>query len=132
MDQEAMQKKFMEYQMLDQRVKQFHEQIQMADQQMVEIAATIASLEEFSALEEGTEILVPINNGIFAKASLKKEDKLRVNVGSSIVVDKTFDQAKELIENQKKEIEKVRTQLTANIEVLMKRASELEKELKVI
>ena len=126
---EDMQKKYMEYQMLDQRIKQMQEQLQMVDQQTMEAMATLQSIDEFSKLQDKSEILVPINNGIFAKATLKKEEKLRVNIGSAVVVDKTVQQTKKLIEKQTEQIAELREKIIENLNQLVQQAANIEKSL---
>ena len=132
MDEKEIQKKYMEYQVIGERIKQLQEQMQTAEQQLIEIMATLQSLDEFSTLKENDEILVPVNNGIFVKANLKKENKLLVNVGSSVVVDKSIDDTKKLIEKQKDEMEGIRGKIALNLNKLIENAQSLEKELNEI
>ena len=129
MEQQELQQKYMEYQMLDQNIKQLQQQMETADQQLMGILATLQSIDEFSSLKDGSEMLIPVNNGIFAKAKLTKEDSLLVNVGASVVVDKSIEDTKELIEKQKGEMESIRGKITENINKLVDRATVLEKEL---
>lgn len=129
MGKEELQKKYLEYQLIDQRIKQLQQQMQTAEQQLIEIMATLQSLDEFALLDEGSEILVPVNNGIFTKARLKKENKLLVNVGASVVVDKSIEDTKKLIEKQEQDMEKIRDQIAENINMLVEKATVLEKEL---
>ena len=132
MDEKEIQKKYMEYQIIGERIKQLQQQLQTAEQQLMEIMATMQSLDDFSTLKENDEILVPVNNGIFAKASLKKENKLLVNVGSSVVVDKSVEETKNLIEKQKDEMEGIRGKIALNLNKLIEKAQSLEKELNEI
>ena len=129
MEQNELQKRYMEYQMIDQNIKQLKEQMELADQQLIEIMAAIQSLDEFSSIKEGSEILVPVNNGIFAKAKLQKEDNLLVNVGGATIVNKSIEDTKKLIEKQKEEMEKIRKSISENINKLVEKASVIEKDL---
>ncbi|MFH1682790.1 MAG: prefoldin subunit alpha [Candidatus Woesearchaeota archaeon] len=125
----AIQQKYMEYQFIGEKIKQLQQQVQTIDEQTVEIMATIQSIDDFSSLKDKSSILVPINNGIFAKATLNKEDKLLVNVGAQIVVSKSLEETKGLIEKQKLELEKLKVNVAVNIQKLAERASILEKDL---
>ncbi|MBD3164612.1 prefoldin subunit alpha [Candidatus Woesearchaeota archaeon] len=129
MKQEELQKKYMEYQMISQKIQQLQQQLQSSEQQMADIMATLQSLDEYKELNEGDEILFPLNNGIFGKAALKKSDNLLVNVGTGTVVNKPIDATKELIEKQKEEMEHIRSQIDEKIKELANRASGLEEEL---
>jgi prefoldin alpha subunit len=129
MDEQELQKKYMEYNMIDQKVKQLQEQLQMIEQQLSEIIDTLQSLDELKNLEGDKEILIPVNKGIFIKGILKKEDKLYVNVGSSTVVDKNYDDTKGLIEKQKEELDEIRMKILETVKKLANRAEILEKDL---
>lgn len=129
MEEKELQKKYIEYQVVTERIKQLQQQMQTVEQQMVDMLATIQSIDEFSLLADSSEVLVPINNGIFAKAKLKKEDKLLINVGASVVIDKTPEQTKELIERQKMQLEEIRKKIIDMLKKLVDKASALEHEL---
>jgi len=129
MDKEELQKKFMEYQMIEQKVGQMKEQLENAEEQSLQAAGTIENLQDLSQLKEDSEILVPVNNGMFAKATLKKSDRILLNVGTGIVVDKSFDEAVALVGKQQEEIRKVKEMLTRNIHLLQSKTQELEEEL---
>jgi len=126
----AAQQKMMEYQMLDRRIKQLQQQMEIADSQLMEIMATLQSLDEFSGMKEGSDILFPLNNGIFAKGKLGKSDKLFVNVGSQVVVDKSIPETKEIIGKHRDEIDGLRQTIADAIDEMIKKAATLEKELK--
>src|SRR3989338_1923538 len=85
---ELLQAKYSELQLLAQQIKQVQKQIQAVDNQMGEAAIITQSLEDFAALDPGAEILVPVCNGIFAKATLVENKQVLVNVGSDTVVQK--------------------------------------------
>lgn len=122
----------MKYQVLDQNIKQLQQQLETADQQIIAIMATIQSLDEYKTVKDGTEILVPLNNGIFTKATLKKEDSVLINVGSSVIVEKSIEDTKKLIEKQKEEIISIKEKMSINMNKLLEKASALEKELSQI
>ncbi|MDO8481424.1 MAG: prefoldin subunit alpha [Nanoarchaeota archaeon] len=126
---ENTQKKMLEYQLLDHNIKQLKEQLEMADTQLVDAMGTLQSLDEFSKLEGGEEVLVPFNNGIFAKATLHRPEKLLLNVGAGVVVDRSVADARALVAKQKDELQEFRVALAQNIDKLVSRAAELEKEL---
>jgi prefoldin alpha subunit len=132
MEEKDMQRKYMEYQMLDEKIKDLNQKKEVVEQQLMEILATIESIDNLSASKDKSEILVPANKGIFAKAVLKKEDRLLVNVGSSVVVDKSFEETKALIVKQKNELEEVMVMIKENIRRLVARAALIEKDLREI
>ncbi|MBS3136518.1 prefoldin subunit alpha [Candidatus Woesearchaeota archaeon] len=132
MEQKEIEKRVLEYQMLEQRMRDMQEQLMAADQQLIDMVSTARSIEEIASIDDKKDMLVPITNGIFTTASLRKSDTLLVNIGSSVVVEMSMDETKKLIEKQREELKMLRTNISENLKKFMKRASEIEKELKDI
>ena len=101
----------------------------MCSSDLMEIMSTLERLKEFSEVKDSSEVLVPLNNGIFAMARIKKEDKVLVNVGSSIVVDKSIEETRQIIRKQKEEMQEVHAKMSINTQKLLMREQKLEKEL---
>ena len=129
--EQEMQRKYMEYQILQQHAKQFQEQLEKFETQLVELHNVKQHLDDLNAAKKGTELLVPLTNGIFVKASLQETDNLIVNVGSSVAVKKTISETKQLLQNQIVEIESYKAKLLENLTMLMSQAQRIEKELSV-
>lgn len=127
--QKEMQQKYMEMQYIQQHLAQYQKQLEQLDTQLNECDSIKEGLDEISKKEPGTEVLVPISNGIFAKANLADKKSLIVNVGSNVAVEKNIDDTKVLIQQQKVEIEKGRLQMTNIISSVTEQMQALEKEL---
>ncbi|MFH0978368.1 MAG: prefoldin subunit alpha [Candidatus Woesearchaeota archaeon] len=121
--QEELQQKYMEFQMLDQQMKQTQKQLQALEDQVVEIIYTQQGLEELKKVKEGTEILVPVSSGIFAKAKIQKPGELIVNVGAGTAVSKTVDSTQEMLSKQLIEVQRMHQ---AIIEVVQKIESQMQ------
>ena len=76
MKEEEMQKLYLEFQMLSHHINQLEKQNTMLNNQLMELMATSQSLEDAKDIEQGTEILVPLSSGIYAKAELKDNKNL--------------------------------------------------------
>src|SRR3989344_6425049 len=107
---------YLEFQMLDQHIRQLHKQLEAVTQQLVEFTVTSSNLDEFKKISAGTDIFAPLSSGIFAKASIKDTSDLLVNIGANVVVKKDIDSTKKLIQNQAEEIKKIQKQLIDNME----------------
>lgn len=103
---EKLKQKYLEVQLLNQQIKQLQQQMAMLEQQLEEAYAAKDSITEIQSVKEGTEILVPISNGIFVRAKIMSPSELLVNAGYNVTVAKTIEQGKELIDSQVTEIEK--------------------------
>lgn len=127
--EKQMQEKFMEFQMLQQQNSQIQKQLQQIEAQKSEIENIKKSIDEMKKVEVGEEMLVPMASGIFAKAKLEKKDSLMVNVGKGIVVEKSFDEVKTLLDEQKTEVRKVEESLTEQMQKTTAKLGQIEKEL---
>ena len=122
--------KYHEMEQLNQQVKQAKQQLEHLSQQFNEIEYIVDSLEQLKELKEGDEILAPVSNGIFIKAKVTDAKKLKVNVGTDTVVEKSVDDTKKLLSDQSKEIEKVHSQIAERMEQLNMHISQNEEEIK--
>ena len=129
MDKEKLQEQHLKLQFLYEQIKEIEKQTQLFNNQIVELTSTIQSLDDFKNLEEGTEILVPINQGMYAKAELKNNKELSVNVGSNVSVKKNVEDTKKLINNQIEEIKKIQQQMILNLQKLSSQAGLIEEEI---
>ncbi len=126
------QEMYMEFQGLDQNIKQLQSHLEMVTQQLMELSSTRNSLDDFKNIKEGKEVFVPLSSGIFAKASISSSSELLVNVGANTVVAKNVDSTKSLIEKQIDEIKKIHLRIVGDLEKMTNRAGHLEMELQKI
>ena len=124
-----MQKKYAEFQMMQQQLQQVQQQIQKFDAQSEELNNVIAALDDFKKMKNGAEMLVPLASGIFAYAELKDSAAVRVNVGSNVSVKKSVDDTKELVKQQITEIDKYKEQLAENFMQMNQQLHHLQHEL---
>ncbi|MBI2656986.1 prefoldin subunit alpha [Candidatus Woesearchaeota archaeon] len=127
--EKKMQELYMEFQMLDQHIKQLQKQLEMITHQLIDLNVTSNSLDEFNKIEEGKEIFVPLSSGIFAKASVKDTSELLVNVGANVAIKKDIASTKKLIQNQMEEIKKIQKQMAEELDRLVEHAAQLEMQL---
>ena len=126
------QEMYMEFQMIDQHIKQLQKQLEMITTQLIELTATTNSLDEFKKISAGSNIFVPLSSGIFAAASIKDTSELLVNVGANVVVKKDIASAKKLIQNQIEELNKIQKQIINDLEKMTNNAAQLEMKLQSI
>lgn len=123
------QEMYMEFQVIEQHIKQMQGQLEMVTGQLMELNATSGSLDEFKKISPGREIFVPLSAGIFAKASIKDTSELLVNVGANTAVKKDVDSTKKLIQSQIEEVKSMQTRIINELEKLTGHASQLEMKL---
>jgi len=86
-------------------------------------------MHDITKVDVGSEILVPITNGIFVKGTLNEKENVIVNIGAQTAVNKTIADARELLEQQFREVENVVIQLTQDLQQLHAQAQQVEQEL---
>ena len=123
------QEMYMEFQALEQHIKQLQKQLEMVTHQLIELNSTSNSLDEFNKINAGKEIFVPLSSGIFAKASIKETSELIVNVGANVAVKKDVASTKKLIQNQMEEIKKIQRQMINELEKMTSHAAQIEMKL---
>jgi prefoldin alpha subunit len=129
MEKKEVQEKYLEYQYMQQQMAEMQKQVQAVNQQAAELLDSKQSLDELASIEEGTEILVPVQNGIFMRAKLLENKELTVNVGSGITVAKSIEDTKGLLLNQHTELIQYKQQLIAELQAMLAQAKKLETEI---
>lgn len=130
--EEKMQKLYLEFQVLNNTIKQLENQNNVVDSQLMELAVTSQSIDELKNIKKGTEILIPISTGIFAKAELKDNEKFIVNVGSNITLKKDIDSTKKLVQSQIEDLRKLQEDLINELQNSTSKAAVLEREINKI
>ena len=105
-DENQMKEKYMQFQMLQQQMEQVSQHLEMFNQQLAELDISISAVKELETAEKDNELLAPIADGIFFKAKLIDNQKLVVNVGSNVTVERTVPEVVVLLKEQKEETSK--------------------------
>ena len=130
--EENLQKLYLEFQMLEQQIKQLEKQSSTLKNHLLELVSTSQSLEEIKKIWEKAEILVPISTGIYAKAELKDKNRFIVNVGANIAVAKDLESTKSVIAGQIKEITEVHENVAKELQMHLEKAASMEEEINKI
>ncbi|MDP3640593.1 MAG: prefoldin subunit alpha [Nanoarchaeota archaeon] len=96
--------KYAEFQQLQQQAEQLQQQAHLMQEQIIELDTSLDGLRELEKTALATEILAPLANGIFVTASLTENKHVLVNVGADTVVEKPVPAARQLLEDQKREL----------------------------
>lgn len=120
---------YVEFQALEQHIKQLQKQLEVVTHQLIDLNATNQSLGDFKKQESGKEIFVPLSSGIFAKASIMNTSELLVNVGANVALIKDVDSTKRLIQKQIDDMKKIQKQMVDELEKMTNHAVSLERQL---
>lgn len=125
---EQVQEKYYEMQILNSHIDKLEDNSSKVIEQIEEVNLILNSLDEMKNVKENKEILVPIANGIFAKAKTSNDDKLIVNVGQNTLVEKNIDETKELISKQLIELEEYKSLIDNELNKLYEKIKKIETE----
>lgn len=128
MDEDT-QSKFANLKAMHETLENLQEHVQMIERQRAELQYVGQSLDDISIVEDGTEILVQLASGIFVPAKITAGQKLRVNIGADIVVDKSASQTKEIVQEQITQLADVHQRLTLQLAQLADQFENLRGEL---
>ena len=88
-------------------LQQMQEHLQILERQQTELSFMDHSLGEFKGVKPGSEILVQLASGIFARAEVKSIEPLLVNVGAGVVVEKNLEETKRILKDQVADLQRV-------------------------
>jgi len=128
-DDKKVREKYVQLQLIHQKIQELQQSMQALEQQLAENDYVVASLLEFKGVKSGKEILFPVASGVFARAKLVDSSKVLVNVGAGAMVEKSIDEAGELVASQGGEIRSLLGQFTAQVDSLMHKSEDIQKEL---
>lgn len=131
-EKKELQEKYIQLQLIDNQINQIQKQIQILDNQLIELELVNKSLDDFGKIKTGTEILIPLTSSIYAKAELKNNEDLIINIGSNVVIKKKIPATQKIINNQLSEVKKIKEQMMMDIKKLILKASSIEKEINSI
>jgi prefoldin alpha subunit len=84
----------------------------------------LGAVEAMEKAEDGQEMLVPIGSGSFVHAKLASREKIVLNVGAGVSIEKTVPEAKEALKARKADVAEASKKLS---EVLSKIDQEMQK-----
>jgi prefoldin alpha subunit len=93
-------------------IEYYKQQLESIDMQLQYLQSTLAdyqrakmTVEQLHALDENSEILIPIGAGTFFNGSLKNASNVLIGVGAGVVIEKTVDEAVLKLEERMKRIQ---------------------------
>jgi prefoldin alpha subunit len=120
------QEKYQEAQILDYQIKQLQKIIENINTQLNEISNTIDALKDFEKLENDTEVLFPVANGIFASGKIIDNKILKINIGSNVNVEKSVAETISMMQKQAKDIELYKEEIEVQLQKFINKMNEFQ------
>jgi len=129
-DEEAFRRLLTELRLLESTAEALQNRINLVNAAMTELAFSSATIEGLEKENKGAPLLVPIGGGSFIKAEVATTETMVVGMGASVSVEKSREEAKQIVEKRIAELEKSRNtlqqQLSQVIEQMRAKRQELD------
>ncbi|MCS7125669.1 MAG: prefoldin subunit alpha [Aigarchaeota archaeon] len=114
-----------ELQLLEQLINETRTRLSTLQALAVEYEGALSFLEELSKNTSTMKILVPIGGGNYIHAEVVDGQKVEVSVGAGVIVTKTIQEGKEMIEKRKANIIQLIQSYEQRLEQFLRRENEL-------
>jgi len=128
-NQEEMQQKYMQFQMIQQQLEELNKAMESIQEQKAELEISINAVKEIEKAVPSSDFLAPLANGVFIKGKISETQKLVVNVGSNVTVERTPEEVTRLLEKQQEEVLQQSIEIQALLAELNSQMMGLYKEL---
>jgi prefoldin alpha subunit len=123
-EEEELRRLSVELRFLEQTVEAIQSRINMVNAAITDLTYASMTLDGLEKEKENSELLVPIGGNSYIKAKLENPDKIIVGMGAGISVEKTLQEAKEIIKTRLESLEKTRMSLQQQLAQIAERISE--------
>lgn len=113
-----------------QQIEILSRQMQMIEQRRFESFAAIDTLKELG--ENGSDmVLLQLGGGASLRVKVVDPDRVLVNIGSDIVVERRNAEAIDFLQDRNREMEAMITKLSSNIDEIRKQANEVARRIEM-
>lgn len=120
-----------EVEMLQQYLNEFGQQIEahsrqleMFEQRRIESLTAAETLKNLSD-DNGNTVLLPLGGGASIRVNVADTDKVLLNIGSDVIVERTGSDTIAFLNDRVREIEAMQKKIAATIEQIQKQAQEV-------
>ena len=99
----------MELRLLEQTAEALQSRMNMINSAVADLTYAQMTLDGLEKENEKSELLVPIGGTSYIRAKLDNPDKIIVGMGAGVSVEKTRQEAKEIIKNRQQDLDKAKT-----------------------
>ncbi len=128
MTEKELQEKVMMYRIIESRLDALVRQRDLFLNKIVELQNTLASIEEIEKTDE--QILFPIGSEAYAPGKVVDKNRIIVEVGAGIALEKNFAEAKETIAKRSGDVEQAVKEMQGDIQKLDMSLGVLEPEIR--
>jgi prefoldin alpha subunit len=127
MSEKELQEKIMVYRIVESRIDALMRQRDLFLNKIVELQNSLASIDEIAKSKE--EILFPIGSEAYSFGKVADKNKIIVEIGAGVALEKNFEEAKEIIQKRKNDIQTAVKEIQEDVQKLSQSLSSLEFEI---
>jgi prefoldin alpha subunit len=129
-NQKELQEKIMTYRILQAKLEESMKQREILMNRIIEIDNSIESLNE--AYNNENETLFPMGAETYVIGKVTEKKKMLVNIGSNILLEKTFEEGKEILNSAKIDLEQALKEFQHEIDHVSSDLQELTPEIQAM
>ena len=129
MEKKNLRSKLLEFQLVENRLKVLESRRNLILSKIAEIERTIQCLNDVQKSGE-SEILLSIGSNVYVPGSLKKSEKILVELGAGVAVEKSVEGARSFLEKKLKILENGIASIENEMVNLSQRLNELGREIR--
>jgi prefoldin alpha subunit len=126
--QESMQEKAILYQILQKHMESLGQNASLLERRYEEIEMTRQALEDIGKAK-GSDILIPLGSGFFTHGKISDSRNMLVDMGAGIFMDKDAESSKSILDDRRKEIEKLAEEMQHEMNEVSSRINSLAMEI---
>jgi len=116
------QEKVIIYQLLNKQLEELRRDAVIIQERLLELDGTRQAIEELKKPRE--DVLIPIGSGFYLYGKITGK-KILSNVGADVMVDRSVEDAIEMIEEKKKELERLKSDVERDTNNVVKTINEM-------
>jgi prefoldin alpha subunit len=123
-NEEELRKTSVELRLLEQTADALQARLNMINAVATDLSYANTTLESLEKEKESSELLVPIGGTSYIKAKLDNPDRIIVGIGAGVSVEKTRQEAKEIIKKRSDDLEKTKMSMQQQFTQVMQKINE--------
>ncbi len=130
-EQKGFQEKLYVYQMLKEQKKLFSEQLSLLKEAIEEDVRTERTIEK-QEKKKGKKVMCPLGSECYYISEIKNAEKIIVNVGAGILIEKNLKEAKKFLSSRKTELQINKNNIEKKLEKIERELIKIEPEIQRI
>ncbi|MGQ9539191.1 MAG: prefoldin subunit alpha [Candidatus Bathycorpusculaceae bacterium] len=122
--EEELRRLSVEMRILEQTAETLQARMNMINAVITDLTYADVTLEGLEKQKENAELLIPIGGNSYIKARLENLDKVTVGIGAGVSVEKTLQEARDIIKKRLEDMEKSRSSLQQQFSQVVERINE--------